>query len=401
MSVTVWLSANTLHYPQGGGHMWVFLNWALGLRELGCEVVWLEGIVKGGWTPGSGEISQRFDELKVRLAPYGFDDHIAVWTSDNGMLPSNVTEYCIDLEAARDADLLVNVNYQTPADVIKRFRRSALLDIDPGLLQTWLSDPSYKFAIPSHDMLFTIGETVGQPGSKIPDVGLEWHYTPPCVSLSWWRPVQTTEAAPLTTVSHWVSDNWLRDEKGELWSNEKRTAFMPYLDLPRHTSQPLELALQLRPEDEADRTLLRENLKLTPAQRLDKLQAASMAGKYGTPGPLRGLRGGTKNTYSSRSVSLAASSRRACDCRTHGSAIGRSATWRAASPPSLSTPAPAGSCQMMLDCFALRVLMRRYNASRLYRPIMRNIANSVARWLRSISTREVLSSDCWSRHSLE
>ena len=54
MSVTIWLSANTLHYPQGGGHMWVFLNWALGLRELGCEVVWLEGIVKDYQTgPGA------------------------------------------------------------------------------------------------------------------------------------------------------------------------------------------------------------------------------------------------------------------------------------------------------------------------------------------------------------
>ena len=37
MSVRVWLSANTLHYPQGGGHMWVFLNWALRLRELGSD----------------------------------------------------------------------------------------------------------------------------------------------------------------------------------------------------------------------------------------------------------------------------------------------------------------------------------------------------------------------------
>src|SRR5260370_7837065 len=114
MSVTVWLSANTLHCPQGGGHMCVFLNWALGLRELGCEVVWLEGTVKGGWTPGLGEISQRFDELKARLAPYGFDDHIAVWTSDSEMLPSNVTEHCIYLEPPRDADLLLNFNYQHP-----------------------------------------------------------------------------------------------------------------------------------------------------------------------------------------------------------------------------------------------------------------------------------------------
>ena len=37
MSVKVWLSANTLHYPQGGDHMWVFLNWAPGLRELGSN----------------------------------------------------------------------------------------------------------------------------------------------------------------------------------------------------------------------------------------------------------------------------------------------------------------------------------------------------------------------------
>jgi hypothetical protein len=71
--------------------------------------------------------------------------------------------------------------------------------------------------------------------------------------------VQTSGAAPLTTVSHWYSGDWLRDETGQLWSNEKRTGFMPYLDLPRHTSQILELALQLRPEDEADRNLLREH----------------------------------------------------------------------------------------------------------------------------------------------
>jgi hypothetical protein len=259
MGVSVWLSANTLHYPQGGGHMWVFLNWALGLRELGCDVVWLEGIVKGGWTPGPGEVSQRLAELKARLAPYGFAEHIALWTNDSELVPSHVAEQCIALEAAREADLLINVNYQTPAEVIERFRRSALIDIDPGLLQAWLSDPSYKFTIPAHDVLFTIGETVGQPGAKIPDLGIKWHYTPPCVALSWWPPVQATEGAPLTTVSHWVSDNWLRDETGQLWSNEKRTAFIPYLDLPQHTSQTLELALQLRPEDEADRNLLREH----------------------------------------------------------------------------------------------------------------------------------------------
>jgi hypothetical protein len=45
MSATVCLSTNTsLSYPQGGGHLWIFLNWALGLRALGCEVIWLETV---------------------------------------------------------------------------------------------------------------------------------------------------------------------------------------------------------------------------------------------------------------------------------------------------------------------------------------------------------------------
>jgi hypothetical protein len=256
MSETVWLSANTLHYPQGGGHMWVFLNWALGLRELGCDVVWLEGVVKGGWTPGAQEVSERLSQLKTRLAPYGLDERVALWTGEPDALCRDVTDQCLALDAAADADLLLNLNYQTPAAVVRLFRRSALLDIDPGLLQTWLSDASYMFSIPSHDVFFTIGETVGRPGAKFPDLGLTWRYTPPCIALSWWRTVGTPLTAPLTTVSHWYSDNWLRDESGQLWSNEKRTAFIPFLDLPRRTSQTLELALQLRQEDEADRLML-------------------------------------------------------------------------------------------------------------------------------------------------
>ncbi len=37
MTITVCLYAKTLYYPTGGGHLWIYLNWALGLRALGCE----------------------------------------------------------------------------------------------------------------------------------------------------------------------------------------------------------------------------------------------------------------------------------------------------------------------------------------------------------------------------
>jgi hypothetical protein len=39
MTPVVCLGAGALDYPEGkgGGHTWVFLGWALGLRSLGCR----------------------------------------------------------------------------------------------------------------------------------------------------------------------------------------------------------------------------------------------------------------------------------------------------------------------------------------------------------------------------
>jgi hypothetical protein len=45
MSFTICLApAQTIEYSQGGGHLWVYLNWALALRAAGCRIIWLEGV---------------------------------------------------------------------------------------------------------------------------------------------------------------------------------------------------------------------------------------------------------------------------------------------------------------------------------------------------------------------
>ena len=48
---TVVLSAfNVANFPDGGGHFWVYLQYVLGLRQLGCDVYWLEGFRTNGRT---------------------------------------------------------------------------------------------------------------------------------------------------------------------------------------------------------------------------------------------------------------------------------------------------------------------------------------------------------------
>ena len=139
--------------------------------------------------------------------------------------------------------------------MIGRFKRSALLDIDPGLLQGWLS--KRRMNLPPHDTYFTIGETVGQPTARFPDAGLAWQYTPPCVALEWWPPSGVTGDAPFTTVSHWHGDEWEVDS-GEVYSNNKRDGFLPFLALPASSSLPLELALNLAADDDDERAVLAE-----------------------------------------------------------------------------------------------------------------------------------------------
>lgn len=249
MPTTIWLAARTLHATSAGGHIWVYLNWALGLRSLGYRVVWLE--LTSPKDPRD-KFKCRLERLRHRLAPYDFADCIAVCsTSGSAYVPEDV--HLVSLETAAEADLLLNMAYGVAAPDLARFRRTALIDIDPGLFQIWVAGGNYR--VGRHDTYFTIGETVGRPGGNIPECGIEWQYTPPCVSLDWWPVRRARPEAGFTTVSSWQTNQWI-EHGGAAYKNDKRAGFVPFIGLPRHTERPLELILHLSEADERDRARL-------------------------------------------------------------------------------------------------------------------------------------------------
>jgi len=251
MSRTICLFAQTLDYPDGGGHRWVFLNWALGLRALGCRVIWLEGVVP---STSAEDVHARVSALKAQLEQYRLAESVALCSRSRKQLPRHLLDGCLDVDAATQADLLLNLGYCLPRSVVRSFKRTALVDIDPGLLQIWLSTSSLELA--PHDVYFTTGETVGQPGARFPDAGLQWHYTPPCVALDHWPSRSAGPEAAFTTVSNWyTADEWMEDEHGP-YANDKRDGFLPYLELPSRTAQRLELALCLSPDQDDERAAL-------------------------------------------------------------------------------------------------------------------------------------------------
>jgi hypothetical protein len=233
-----------LEFLEGAGHFWAYMQYAQALRRLGCEVYLLDSFMWSDEAPDA----RRIHEFLDRMARYGFEDRVMV--AGNGGGGPRLSD------VLAEADLLLNFNYHLSQDVVSAARRSALVDIDPGLLQFWISRGFISPA--AHDVYFTTGETVGKRSDLIPDCGIGWHRIRPPVCLDLWPFAYEADADAFTTVSTWWGERDYVGDAESYYDNTKRTAFRGFIDLPRHTDQSLELALFLAESDDGDRRMLED-----------------------------------------------------------------------------------------------------------------------------------------------
>jgi hypothetical protein len=251
---TVVVSAHkVLEFPDGGGHFSAYIQYAHGLRANGCDVWWLEQMVPSDDRDGD---ARKIAALAARLAVAGLGDRLIIYAGACERARSYLTVTPAEAERVfREAELLVNFHYELDEELLARFRRTALVDIDPGLLQLWMHEGHLRVA--PHDLHFTTGETVGTNGALFPSCGIDWIHIRPPVSLEHWPLVRDAQHNGFTTVSSWWGDEWMTDGDGRPWyENNKRVSFLEYAELPRRVSVALELAINTGPGDAADVRLL-------------------------------------------------------------------------------------------------------------------------------------------------
>jgi hypothetical protein len=234
-----------LEFMEGGGHFWAYMQYAEALRRLGVEVYVLDSSTWADEAPDP----RRVREFHERMARHGLQDRVIV--AGNGDARAALSD------VLDGVDLLLNFNYHLSPDVVSAVGRSALVDIDPGLLQFWISRGFISPA--AHDLYFTIGETVGLRPDLIPDCGIRWLQIRPPVCLDLWPYTHDEGAESFTTVSSWWGERDYVGDPDSYYDNTKRTAFFDFIDLPRVTEQPLELALFLAESDGPDRRSLEEH----------------------------------------------------------------------------------------------------------------------------------------------
>jgi hypothetical protein len=257
MTVVVISPSNVVTFPEGGGHFWVYLQYVQGLRQLGCEVYWLERFQSSG--------NRDRDELMLstfhkRMERYGLSGKVILYSIQDSMADCDIKVDYIGISRSEAqtifhrAELLLNFHYSIHPALLSYFRKTALIDIDPGLLQFWITVG--QLDVSPHDYYFSTGETVGMPNAQFSDCGLSWIRLRPPVCLELWPYAYDPKSQAFTTVSGWWGNGgkgeWITDHKNILYENNKRVSFMQFVELPRLSHQALELALCLGEEDTED-----------------------------------------------------------------------------------------------------------------------------------------------------
>ena len=235
-------------YPFGGV-IWDYIQYLIGFRSLGHQVLYLEDSGAWPYDPVAGTITDDCSFALQSLHKIFTDfDLSESWVYRNGADGKfHGAGEKVAREWLRHGDLLVNVSSAGwLRDYDLRVGHRMFIDGDPMFCQIGLldgSNPLYAGRLRDHDSHFTFGLSVGQPDCPVPVDGITWRPTVQPIALDQWPVTPVSNDAPWTTVMNWAS------YKPKVWEGrtygQKNLEFNRFRDLPSKTNVPLRLAMGL------------------------------------------------------------------------------------------------------------------------------------------------------------
>jgi hypothetical protein len=271
--LSIILSGMVAGDPFQGGATWAVLQYALGLRRLGHDVVVIEE-----WAP-PGEIASSplpqtpsagyFESVMERFGLVDSAALLRAGTTETVGLP-----YAQLLQAAGRADLLLNVSgILTDPDLLSAVPVRAYLDLDPAFNQLW-HESGIDMRFEPHNRFVTVGQALGTAACPIPTSGLDWITTLPPVVLDRWPAAGGPGDGSFTSVGNWRGYGSV--EHDGVHYGQRVHSMRPLMELPRRTDAPFRLALAIHPEERPDL----EALDAHGWELVDPVEAAGTPDRY-------------------------------------------------------------------------------------------------------------------------
>ena len=249
------VARNFSHHPERPGTIEVGMGYVLGLRALGHEVVVIEEVDPGrlfdaDWQPVP------FERWPNRLGFEAIMRDYGVWPRAALVHEQGAATHGIPFDElaafAAGADLLLDLGARprTP-ELFEAAGRRAYVDGAPVKVQVNTEEYGLDYyGFDRYEHHFTVALNVGRPGNPIPTTGLDWKPIIQPVPLDLWPAAINEGCERFTTQTNWAGRHTFEVDGQNV--GEKSDQWLRFIELPRHTSQPLELTLTVRPGYEAD-----------------------------------------------------------------------------------------------------------------------------------------------------
>ena len=242
------------------GVVYQILHYMVGLERLGFEPYYVEW--HGNWfedpTVAPGDAHGGRVVVADVMERFGFGRR---WSCRADHVKPGHTFGALDGEALKrlyaDAAAVLNVTgaHFMEEDMLACPRR-VYVETDPGIPQIRVDrgDPSMKRLLDGHTHLFTFAQNFGNQGCDLPATELDYRTTRQPVVLDLWREDKGDSGRAFTTIARWRKPKEKAVEfRGDTYRWNKDGEFLRFVDLPRLSRQPFELALSEIRADECTR----------------------------------------------------------------------------------------------------------------------------------------------------
>jgi hypothetical protein len=242
-----------------GGHAWVFLQYLLGFRRLGFDVLFVDRLEPEWCTEEGGESiaeqSRRLAYVQHTMRAFGAPIPYAVLYDHGRRVLGMERDQLVD-RMRRSAMVLDVMGFLEDDEFSDAASLRVFLDIDPGFPQMW-RELGFTDVLSRHDAYVTLGANITRADCSIPPCGIDWLTTRPPVVLEHW-PAQSGGAGMITSVAAWRGPFAPIEYRGETYGLRAHQ-FRQFASLPLRTGASFELALDIDPADRADHDLLAAN----------------------------------------------------------------------------------------------------------------------------------------------
>ena len=234
------------------GMAWMIMQIVVGLRRLGHDAWYFETTSTWPYDPRCQSRVPNSEYAAAYLARVaGSFDLPSNWAYRR----SYSDKEWLGLDRARaesllaSADLVLNIAGATRfAEEGLRTGRLVYFGTDPVFHEVNYAkgDPDTRAIVDEHSDVITYGENIGNPDCPLPPLPRLRGKTRQAVLLDLWESGLPTNPA-FTTVGNWKQGGRDVEFAGETYRWSKHLEFLKFIELPRRTAQPVELATNLAP----------------------------------------------------------------------------------------------------------------------------------------------------------